>query len=72
MARWFWIIGLSTGVLLFSGLALLGIVLAIKDRAPHWLASALFCSVFAYRAWEPLRVRIWGQNPAPPHLDIDF
>jgi hypothetical protein len=69
--RWFWVIGLGSGVLLFSGFALLGIVLAIKEREPHWLGS-LFLLVFAYRAWEPLRVRIWGPGPVVPPLDIDF
>jgi hypothetical protein len=71
MARIFWIIGLSAGVLLFSGFAVLGIILAIKDRNPRWLASAL-CFVYAYSAWQPLRVRIWGSAGEVKPLDIDF
>jgi hypothetical protein len=55
----------------FSGFAVIGVILAIRNRDPHNLAT-LLCLVPAYRAWEPLRMRIWGPGPEVPPLDIDF
>ena len=71
-SRWFWMIGLGTGVLMFLAMAVISVIFAIQDHAPRLLLPALGCTVFAYRAWQPLRVRIWGPDPVVRPLDIDF
>jgi hypothetical protein len=58
-------------VLLFSGFAVLGIILATKERDPRWLGALLF-TVKAYQAWQSLRLRIWRPVREVTPLEVDF
>jgi hypothetical protein len=72
MGRIFWIVGLSSGVLVFAALSVVAIIFAIKERNLRLMIPALGCAGFAWRAFDVLQLRIKGPKVHVPRLDIEF